>query len=96
MTSRNINITNNYGKPVRVQVIQMDNNTDDITLENNKTRTLAIRTPLFREPSDCDVTVLVYEIGDDTFKEKQTIQGSQNDVDVTIEKDNNNPVISLV
>ncbi|MEG5043470.1 hypothetical protein [Microcoleus sp. B4-C1] len=96
MTSRTMHITNHYGESVRVEVINYGAlTTDDITVDNNDTRTLEIIGEVYGVVGywNCELKVIVYKIGEDTPKEERTIQPGKNEVNVIITKGNTSPVI---
>jgi hypothetical protein len=99
MASRTMHITNNYGESVRVEVINEGAlTTDDITLDNNDTRSLEMIGEVYGIIGywDCELKVIVYKIGEDTPKQQRTIQPGTNEVNVIIKKGNTSPVIILV
>lgn len=99
MTSRTMHITNNYGESVRVEVFNEGAlTTDDITLDNNDTRSLEIIGEVYGiiPLEHCELQVIVYKIGEDTPKGQRTIQPGNNEVNVIIKKGNTSPVIILV
>ena len=95
MASRTMHITNNSGESVRVEVVYRDTSADNITMDDNGTRSLEIKEPLFVDLDHCRVSVLVYKLGEDTPKEKRIIESSQNEVNVIIKKGNTGPAIFL-
>jgi hypothetical protein len=90
-----MNITNNFGESVRVQVVYRDASVDDITVDDNDTRSLDIKGNIFMEPDECPVGVLVYELGEDTPKEELIIKEGRNAVNVIIKKGKTGPAIYL-
>jgi len=96
MTSRTMHITNNYGESVRVEVFNEGTLfTDDITVDNNDTRSLEIIVEVYGivNYGNCELKVIVYKIGEDTPKQQQTIQPGKNEVNVIIKKGNTSPII---
>ncbi len=95
MTSITMHFTNNYGESVRVEVINYDAlTTDNIIVDNNDTQTLEIIKEVYGIVYTRDVEVIVYKIGEDTPKKKQTVQLGKNEVvNVTITQSNTNPII---
>jgi hypothetical protein len=94
-----MHITNNYGESVRVEVFNEGTLfTDDITVDNNDTRSLEIIVEAYGIVSygNCELKVIVYKIGEDTPKQQRTIQPGKNKVNVIIKKGNTSPVIILV
>lgn len=95
MASRTLHITNNSGESVRVEVIYRDTSVDNITVDDNTTRSLEIKEPLFVDLDHCRVRMLVYKLGEDTPKEERIIESGQNEVNVIIKKGNTGPAIFL-
>jgi len=95
MASRAINITNNFGESIRVQVVYRDSSYDDIIVDDNDTRSLEIKGTYFMDPDQCRVGVLVYKLGEDTPKEERIIEEGRNAVNVIIKKGNTGPAILL-
>ncbi|MEG4242991.1 hypothetical protein QUA51_09820 [Microcoleus sp. Pol10_D6] len=96
MTSRTMHVTNHYGESVRVEVINYGAlTTDDITVDNNDTRSLEIIGEVYGVVGywNCELKVIVYKIGEDTPKEERTIQPGKNEVNIIITKGNTSPVI---
>lgn len=97
MTSKIMHITNNYGESVRVEVFNDGTLfTDDITVDNNDTRSLEIIWEVYGVVSSDELEVTVYKIGEDTPKGQRTIQPRKNEVNVIIKQSNTSPVIILV
>jgi len=79
MTSRTVQVANNYGESVRVKVIYRDGNTEDIALDNNKIKVFEINTVgIFLEPEDCDLNIIVYKLDDDILPDKRIIPANKN------------------
>jgi|GEM_PF-2985563 len=95
MASRTMHITNNSGESVRVELVYWDTSVDNITVDDNGTRSLGIREPIFVDLDQCRVGVLVYKLGEDTPKEERIIESGQNEVNVIIKKGNTGPAIFL-
>jgi len=89
MTSRTVQVANNYGESVRVKVIYRDGNTEDIALDNNKIKVFEINTVgIFLEPEDCDLNIIVYKMDDDILPDKRIIPANKNNYLVNIKKGN--------
>ena len=95
MTSITMYVTNNYGESVRVEVINYDAlMTGNITVDNNDTQSLEIIKEVYGIVYTHDVEVIVYKIGEDTPKIKQTVELGKNEViNVIITKNNTSPMI---
>jgi hypothetical protein len=97
MTSRTMHITNNYGESVWVEVFNDGTLfTDDITVDNNDTRSLEIIWEVYGVVGSYELEVRVYKIGEDIPKGQRTIQPGKNEVNVIIKKGNTSRVIILV
>ena len=89
MTSRTVQVANNYGESVRVKVIYRDGNIEDIALDNNKIKVFEISSVgVFLEPDACDLNIIVYKLGDDILPDKRIIPANKNNYLLNIKKGN--------
>lgn len=86
MTSRTVQVANNYGESVRVKVTYRDGNSEDIALDNNKSKVFEISRVHFLEPDDCDLKIFVYKLDDDILPDQRIIPANKNNYLVNIKK----------